>query len=80
MVVLCHGFGGSKDNQLFELIADSLQRHGIASVRFDFNGHGESEGRFQDMTVPNEIEDTKKVVATSLSSPRWLWQATHREV
>lgn len=69
MVVLCHGFGGSKDNQLFELIADSLQRHGIASVRFDFNGHGESEGRFQDMTVPNEIEDTKKVVAYMRNQP-----------
>ena len=62
MVVFCHGFGGSKDGPLFELIADSLQRHGIASVRFDFNGHGESEGQFQDMTVPNEIEDAKKVI------------------
>lgn len=62
MVVFCHGFGGSKDGPLFELIADSLQKHGIASIRFDFNGHGESEGRFQDMTVPNEIEDAKKVI------------------
>ena len=62
MVVFCHGFGGSKDGPLFELIADSLQRHGIASIRFDFNGHGESEGDFKDMTVPNEIEDAKKVI------------------
>lgn len=62
MVVFCHGFGGTKDGPLFELIADSLQQHGIASVRFDFNGHGESEGEFKDMTVPNEIEDAKKVV------------------
>lgn len=63
MVVFCHGFGGTKDGPLFELITDSLQKHGIASVRFDFNGHGESEGKFEDMTVPNEIEDAKKVVA-----------------
>jgi alpha/beta superfamily hydrolase len=62
MVVFCHGFGGTKDGPLFELITDSLQKHGIASVRFDFNGHGESEGKFEDMTVPNEIEDAKKVV------------------
>ncbi len=48
---------------MFELIADTLQAHGIASIRFDFNGHGDSEGAFQDMTVPNEIEDAKKVVA-----------------
>ena len=63
MVVFCHGFGGRKEGPLFELVADSLQKHGIASIRFDFNGHGESEGKFQDMTVPNEIEDAKKVVA-----------------
>ena len=61
MVIFCHGFGGSKDGPLFELMADTLQAHGIASIRFDFNGHGESEGDFKDMTVPNEIEDAKKV-------------------
>ena len=62
MAVLCHGFGGRKDGPMFELIADSLAQHGIASVRFDFNGHGESEGEFHEMTVPNEIEDAKHVI------------------
>ena len=62
MVIFCHGFSGTKDGPLFELVCDTLQTHGIASIRFDFNGHGESEGEFKDMTVPNEIEDAKKVV------------------
>ncbi len=62
MVVFCHGFGGSKEGPLFELITDSLQKHGIASIRFDFNGHGKSEGDFKDMTVPNEISDAKHVI------------------
>ena len=62
MVVLCHGFSGRKDGPMFELIADSLAMHGIASVRFDFNGHGESEGKFEEMTVPNEIEDAKHII------------------
>ena len=62
MVIFCHGFSGTKDGPLFELVADTLQAHGIAGIRFDFNGHGESEGEFKDMTVPNEIEDAKKVV------------------
>lgn len=61
MVIFCHGFGGRKDGAIFELMADTLQAHGIASIRFDFNGHGESEGDFKDMTVLNEIEDAKKV-------------------
>lgn len=69
MVVFCHGFGGRKEGPLFELIADSLQKHGIASIRFDFNGHGESEGKFEDMTVPNEISDAKKVIAYVRSMP-----------
>ena len=63
MVVFCHGFSGTKDGPMFELICDTLLAHGIASIRFDFNGHGQSEGEFKDMTVPNEIEDAKKVVA-----------------
>lgn len=62
MVVFCHGFGASKEGPLFEIIADSLQACGIASIRFDFNGHGESQGDFVDMTVPNEIEDAMKVI------------------
>ena len=61
IVIICHGFMGKKDSPLLENLANDLEAAGIASIRFDFNGHGESEGRFQDMTVPNEIEDAKKV-------------------
>lgn len=61
MVMLMHGFTSSKKDTIMTHLADGLEKNGIASIRFDFNGHGESEGRFQDMTVPNEIEDAKKV-------------------
>ncbi len=69
IVVFCHGFGGTKNGPLFELVCDTLQKYGIASIRFDFNAHGESEGKFEDMTVPNEIEDAKRVVAYARSLP-----------
>lgn len=46
MVILMHGFSASKDYKLLELIANELEANGIASTRFDFNGHGESDGRF----------------------------------
>ena len=62
MVLLCHGFMGNKEGALEKQIAELLKANGIASIRFDFNGHGKSEGRFQDMTVPNEIVDAKKVI------------------
>lgn len=63
MVMLLHGFMGSKTNRPLTDIADALEKEGIASIRFDFNGHGESEGDFQNMTVLNEIEDAKRVFA-----------------
>lgn len=61
LVIICHGFTASKEHALLKALADELEARGIASIRFDFNGHGASDGDFQDMTVLNEIEDAKKV-------------------
>ena len=63
MVIIFHGFTGNKNEKLLTTTADLLAANGIASIRFDFNGHGESEGDFVNMTVLNEIEDAKKVLA-----------------
>ena len=71
MVIICHGFGSNKDRPLLRTIANHLQEAGIASIRFDFNGCGQSEGRFEDMTVLNEIEDAKKVIAYAQKLP-WV--------
>ena len=61
VVIMMHGFMGNKDGMMEKIAADKLASHGIATVKFDFNGHGESEGEFSGMTVPNEIEDAKLV-------------------
>ncbi|MBQ6297973.1 MAG: alpha/beta fold hydrolase [Selenomonadaceae bacterium] len=61
LVIICHGFTANKEHLLLTSLADDLETRGIASIRFDFNGHGQSDGDFQDMTVLNEIEDAKKV-------------------
>lgn len=72
IVIICHGFMGSKDYSLLVNLADYLENAGIASIRFDFNGYRESEGRFQDMTVPNEIEDAKKVYNYVKENLSWV--------
>jgi pimeloyl-ACP methyl ester carboxylesterase len=66
-VVLCHGFTGSRmeTHFLFVKMARDLADHGIAALRFDFRGSGESEGRFQDMTIGGEISDAEAAL-------RWL--------
>ena len=60
-VLLLHGFTGQKTGSHFILIkcARALAERGVAAMRFDFAGSGESEGRFQDMSVLTEFEDAK---------------------
>ncbi len=57
LVILMHGIFSSKDFTPMPAIARELAQAGIASIRFDFNGHGKSEGRLQDMTIAKEIAD-----------------------
>ncbi|MBR3699138.1 MAG: alpha/beta fold hydrolase [Bacteroidales bacterium] len=61
MVILMHGIFSSKDYGPMPQLAKGLAQAGIASIRFDFNGHGKSDGRKQDMTIEKEIADAKAV-------------------
>jgi len=58
-VLFCHGFTGHKieAHALFVKAARALSKAGMAALRFDFRGSGESEGEFRDMTVTREIVD-----------------------
>ena len=71
LVMLLHGFTGDMYNRPLTDIADALEARGIASIRFDFNGHGKSEGKFINMTVLNEIEDARQVFAY-VKDLRWV--------
>lgn len=62
MVVLMHGFMSNKSMHPVPMIAKALASMGVASIRFDFNAHGQSEGKFIDMTLANEVSDAKAVV------------------
>lgn len=61
MVILMHGIFSSKDYNPMPALAKGLAKAGIASIRFDFDGHGKSEGRMQDMTVGKEIADAEAI-------------------
>lgn len=69
IVIICHGFGGNRNGGLTSDVAVQLPKDGIATLRFDFNGHGESEGKMEDMTVLNEIEDAKCAYQYAASLP-----------
>lgn len=59
LVLMLHGFGGDMSlyPSLFQHLSNELTARGYATLRFDFNGHGKSEGDFSRMTVWNEMED-----------------------
>lgn len=57
-VLLCHGLTGTgKAGEVFDELARQLAEAGIASFRFDFRGHGESEGNYNDITLTGEKRD-----------------------
>ncbi|MBO7629301.1 MAG: redoxin domain-containing protein, partial [Bacteroidales bacterium] len=63
MVIMCHGLNCDHDFELMQRIAMQLRSQGFATLMFDFNGHGKSDGRYSEMTIPNEIEDLEQVLA-----------------
>lgn len=60
-VVLFHGYKGNKSetHRMFIKTSRVLAEVGIASLRFDFRGQGDSEGEFSTMTIGREMRDAK---------------------
>ncbi len=69
MVILCHGLGDSKNNVMFEDMASDALNEKMGVVRFDFNGHGDSEGEFENMDAINIQEDLRKVIEWTIKQP-----------
>ena len=64
LVVLAHGHGGSKDENIgFPAIAAKLAEQGIASVRMDFPGCGDSSEDFTLNTMSNMKDDIAATIA-----------------
>lgn len=64
VVVLCHGHGGSRDENVgFPAVAEALAAQGIASIRMDFPGCGESAESFQANTLSNMEADVTAAIA-----------------
>ena len=58
VVVMCHGHGGSREENVgFAAVADALAAQGVASIRMDFPGCGESSESFQMNTLTNMEAD-----------------------
>jgi len=56
-VITCHGLYSSKDSEKYVGIARRFCGEGLAVLRFDFRGCGESGGRFEDTSLTGRMED-----------------------
>jgi esterase/lipase len=58
-VIFVHGFAKTKSERKFVELARKLAENGIASLRFDFSGCGDSEGKFEGMGISKQVEELK---------------------
>src|SRR4030042_3314395 len=62
-IILCHGITVDKEEGvIFTNLANKLMENGYVVFRFDFRGHGESEGNSIDLTVSGEKRDLEAAV------------------
>ena len=63
IVIMCHGIRGNKDEVgAFPLLETKLLENGYSSFRFDFNGHWESYGHAEEVTITREINDLESTI------------------
>jgi pimeloyl-ACP methyl ester carboxylesterase len=53
-------------------VADWAEAQGLACVRFDYSGHGQSEGRFETGTVSRWLEEAEAVFRSLTQGPQIL--------
>lgn len=62
VVIVCHGFGSSKDSISYKNLVPKLLKRGLSVFRFDFTGCGQSEGKLDNLTPLRGLDDLKSVI------------------
>ena len=62
IIIICHGFNSKKETIKCVEIEKELIKKNISTLRFDFFGHGESDGKFEDLTISKAVDDVLKAI------------------
>jgi len=57
VIIILHGFAENKDADLIADLANNLVHYGFLTLRFDFHGHGDSDGLFEKHTIAQQVDD-----------------------
>ncbi len=72
LVIMYHGTASSRDEAGggYKMLAPKLADAGIASVRFDFVGNGDSKGDYKDYTLTSAYKDGESVIDYMLKNDK----------
>lgn len=70
-LVFCHAFAEEKliAHRVMVNLARRLTKEGIYSFRFDYMGHGDSDGNFDDSTIETRLSDIQSAVDCLIRQP-----------
>ena len=68
-VIASHGLFSSKESEKFVEIGEFFSANGIALIRYDHQGCGESEGEIGETTVSARIRDLDAIVELAVNHP-----------
>lgn len=78
VVLMLHGFMGNRDELqvtgtdegIYSRAARIMAEQGIASLRIDFRGSGDSDGKWEDTTFSRQIEDANAAIKWLKNNPQ----------
>ncbi|MFQ5542796.1 MAG: alpha/beta hydrolase [Nitrospiria bacterium] len=68
IVILCHGFMSNKESNTNLALTKRLLDQKISTCCFDFYGHGESDGLFQELTLSQCIKQLEGVLSWAVKN------------
>jgi hypothetical protein len=68
-VIASHGLLSSKDSEKYIALGNRMSEEGMAMLRFDFRGIGESGGREEDNTISKKLKDLDSALHCMRSRP-----------
>lgn len=71
-VVFLGGFHSDKEGTKALYLEEWAQRRGRAYLRFDYSGHGQSQGEFRDGCVGDWAEDAAAIISSLTEGPQIL--------